>query len=183
VVHLLTNFTFYVNKINNHPIGAGVLLPNYDSNNPGLNNLTGGLVPAYVGQDTIYQRPRLQCRGDVGMPVTRQYQKRPGIESFYRKSKTPCDGLVSMTEDQILTAVLNDQLFGALEVDIKFPDNLKPTFAEMSPIFKNVDIVRDDIGDYMRQYAMDHEIMSLPRKSLIGSMFGSKIMIITPLLK
>jgi hypothetical protein len=117
------------------------------------------------------------------MPVTRQYQKRPGIESFYRKSKTPCDGLVSMTEDQILTAVLNDQLFGALEVDIKFPDNLKPTFAEMSPIFKNVDIVRDDIGDYMRQYAMDHEIMSLPRKSLIGSMFGSKIMIITPLLK
>ena len=28
VVHLLTNVTFYVNKINNHPIGAGVLLPN-----------------------------------------------------------------------------------------------------------------------------------------------------------
>jgi hypothetical protein len=37
-----------------------------------------------------------------------------------------------MTEDQILTAVLNNQLFGAPEVDIKVPDNLKPTFAEMS---------------------------------------------------
>ena len=42
VVHLLTNVTFYVNKINNHPIGAGVLLPAYVSNNPGLNNLTSG---------------------------------------------------------------------------------------------------------------------------------------------
>jgi hypothetical protein len=26
VVHLLTNVTFYVNKINTHPIGGGVLL-------------------------------------------------------------------------------------------------------------------------------------------------------------
>ena len=88
-----------------------------------------------------------------------------------------------MTEDQILTAVLNNQLFGAPEVDIKVPDNLKPTFAEMSPIFKNVNISRDDIGDHMRQYAVNHDIMSQPRKSLIGSMFGFKIMIITPLLK
>jgi hypothetical protein len=65
----------------------------------------------------------------------------------------------------------------------KVPDNLKPTFAEMSPIFKNVDISRNDIGDHMRQYAVNHDIMSQPRKSLIGSMFGFKIMIITPLLK
>jgi hypothetical protein len=47
-----------------------------------------------------------------------------------------------MTEDQIL--------LGALEVDIKVPDLLKPTFAEMSPIFKNVEVSRDDIGDHMR---------------------------------
>jgi hypothetical protein len=78
---------------------------------------------------------------------------------------------------------LNDQLFGALEVDLHVPDHLKPTFAEMSPIFKNVEVSRDDIGDHMRQYAVDHDIMSQPRKSLVGSMFGLKIMIITPLLK
>jgi hypothetical protein len=41
VVHLLTKVTFYVNKINNHPIGGGVLLSAYVSNNPGLSNLTG----------------------------------------------------------------------------------------------------------------------------------------------
>ena len=53
----------------------------------------------------------------------------------------------------------------------------------MSPIFKNIEVSRDDIGDNMRQYAVDHDIMSQPRKSLVGSMFGEKIMIITPLLK
>ena len=62
-------------------------------------------------------------------------------------------------------------------------DHLRPTFSEMSPIFKNVEVSRDDIGDHMWQYAVDHDIMSQPRKSLIGSMVGSKIMIITPLLK
>ena len=35
----------------------------------------------------------------------------------------------------------------------------------------------------MRQYAVDHDIMSQPRKSLVGSMFGEKIMVISPLLK
>jgi hypothetical protein len=44
-------------------------------------------------------------------------------------------------------------------------------------------VSRDDIGDHMRQYAVDHDIMSQPRKSLVGSKFGFKIMIITPLLK
>ena len=35
----------------------------------------------------------------------------------------------------------------------------------------------------MRQYAVDHDIMSQSRKSLVGSMFGEKIMVISPLLK
>ena len=53
----------------------------------------------------------------------------------------------------------------------------------MSPIFKNTDISRDDIGDHMRQYIVDRDIMPHPRKSLIGSLHGEKIMIITPLLE
>jgi hypothetical protein len=36
VVHLLTNVTFYVNKINEHPIGASVHLPDYFLKNPGV---------------------------------------------------------------------------------------------------------------------------------------------------
>jgi hypothetical protein len=51
-----------------------------------------------------------------------------------------------------------------LEVDLHVPDHLKPTFAEMSPIFKNVEVSRDDIGDHMRQY--DATIPSLLYSSL-----------------
>jgi hypothetical protein len=65
-----------------------------------------------------------------------------------------------MTEDQILAAVLNDQLFGALEVDLHVPDHLKPTFAEMPPIFKNIDVSRDDIGDHMKTYAEERNVMN-----------------------
>jgi hypothetical protein len=39
-----------------------------------------------------------------------------------------------MTEDQMLTAVMDDQLFGALEVDLHVPDDLKSKFAEMTSV-------------------------------------------------
>ena len=41
-VHLLTNVTFYVNKINEHPIGASVLLPDYILTNTGVIALITG---------------------------------------------------------------------------------------------------------------------------------------------
>ena len=53
----------------------------------------------------------------------------------------------------------------------------------MCPIFKNVKITRDDIGDYMKSYAEENKIMSQPRRSLIGSYFSEKILLTTPLLK
>ena len=46
----------------------------------------------------------------------------PELSRLIENRKRPCDGLITMTEDQILTAVLNDQLFGALEVDLHVPD-------------------------------------------------------------
>jgi hypothetical protein len=42
-------------------------------------------------------------------------KKDPELSRLIEHRKPPCDGLITMTEDQILTAVLNDQLFGALE--------------------------------------------------------------------
>lgn len=64
-----------------------------------------------------------------------------------------------MSEESILQAVLDEKLFGVLEVDMEVPDVLKSKFAEMPPIFKNIDVSRDDIGDHMKAYAGkgDHE--------------------------
>ena len=74
-------------------------------------------------------------------------------------------------------------LFGFVECDIEVPDHLKPLYAEMCPIFKHADITKDDFGDFMKSFAEKHSIMNTPRRSLVGSMFGEKIVITTPLLK
>ena len=63
------------------------------------------------------------------------------------------------------------------------PDHLKEKFSEMCPIFKNAEISRDDIGDFMKVYAEEHNIMAQPHRSLVGSMKGEKILLATHLLK
>jgi hypothetical protein len=88
-----------------------------------------------------------------------------------------------MTEETILLAVMEDRMFGALEVDLEVPDYLKGKFAEMPPVFKNTHVSRDDIGDHMKTYAEERIIMNQKRNCLIGSMHGGNIMVISPLLK
>ena len=46
-VHLLTNVTFYVNNINEHPNGASVLLPDYILKNAGVVALITGSHEPY----------------------------------------------------------------------------------------------------------------------------------------
>jgi hypothetical protein len=88
-----------------------------------------------------------------------------------------------MSEDSILQAVMDEKLFGALEVDLHVPDDLKSKFSEMPLVFKNIDVSRDDIGDHMKVYAEEKGVMNQKRKCLIGSMYGEQIMVISPLLK
>eukprot|EP00745_Piridium_sociabile_P036621 TRINITY_DN66001_c0_g2_i1.p4 TRINITY_DN66001_c0_g2~~TRINITY_DN66001_c0_g2_i1.p4 ORF type:complete len:168 (-),score=21.13 TRINITY_DN66001_c0_g2_i1:551-1054(-) len=60
---------------------------------------------------------------------------------------------------------------------------LRDHFAEMPPIFKNVDVGREDIGNFMKTYAEQHRLLSQPRRTLIGSYFGKNILLTTPLLR
>ena len=89
----------------------------------------------------------------------------------------------TMTQQQIIAAVVDGTLFGMVECDVRVPDNLREHFAEMQPVFKNTTVTRDDIGPYMRQYAEEHDIMLTPRRMLIGSYRGDKIRLATPLLR
>ena len=88
-----------------------------------------------------------------------------------------------MTQNEILTAVIDGTLFGMVECDVRVPDNLREYFSEMQPVFKNVTVTRDDIGPFMRQYAEENDIMSAPRRMLVGSYRGDKILLTTPLLR
>ena len=93
------------------------------------------------------------------------------------------DKVKIMSVERILSEVRNERLFGCVEVDIRVPEHLKEKFSEMCPIFKNTNISREDIGEFMKAYAEEHGIMAQPRRSLIGSMKGDKILLATPLLK
>ena len=88
-----------------------------------------------------------------------------------------------MTSHSIIAAVIDGTLFGMVECDVRVPDNLLEYFAEMQPIFKNTTVTRDDIGSFMQQYAEEHDIMSTPRRMLVGSYRGEKILLATPLLR
>ena len=68
----------------------------------------------------------------------------------------------------------------SLNVTLKFQIILKNT-SKMTPIFKNVCL--DDIGEFMQKYAKKHNIKDVPHHLLIGSYFGKKIGLTTPLLK
>ena len=88
-----------------------------------------------------------------------------------------------MTQQQIITAVVDGTLFGMVECDVRVPEHLQDHFAEMQPIFKNTTVTRDYIGPFMRQYAEEHDIMSTPRRMLVGSFHGIKLLLATPLLR
>ena len=53
----------------------------------------------------------------------------------------------------------------------------------MTPILKNVDVCLDDVGGFMQEYAKQQNIKDVPHRLLIGSYFGKKIGLSTPLLK
>ena len=86
-----------------------------------------------------------------------------------------------MTQNEILTAVIDGTLFGMVECDVRVPDNLRAHFAEMQPVFKITTVTRDDIGPYIHQYAEEHNILTKPRRMLVGSYSGNKILLTTQL--
>ena len=87
------------------------------------------------------------------------------------------------TVEKMLDFVKNDRLFGLVECSIKVPESLKEKFIEMTPIFKNIEVGREHISDYMKNIAETQGFLPRPRRCLIGSYFGDKILLATPLLK
>ena len=105
-------------------------------------------------------------------------QKRPVNKYHY-----PGEEKYRLTEHELLRMTLDGSFFVALEVDIHVPDHLKAKFAEMTPIFKNTEVSDKDIGDFMTNYLKESGNSFKTTRYLIGSMFGERILLISPLLK
>ena len=112
----------------------------------------------------------------------------PRVKEFCRQlpstsrasSSLPLQGC---TESQIIHAIAEGKLFGLCLVDLAVKPEDRKRFAEMPPIFKNVEVGREHIGETMCQYAEKNGILPKPRKMLISSYFGERILMATPLLR
>ena len=84
---------------------------------------------------------------------------------------------------KILKGVQSDELFGFVLADIYTLRHLKPFFNEAPFIFKNAMVGRKDVGELMKGFAEENGLLKKPRRMLISSYFGEKILLTTPLAK
>ena len=105
---------------------------------------------------------------------------------FYQKHKSTN----RVKDHTILNAVVNDELFGAVLVDIHVPESLYDTFSKFSPIFCTTTVPWEVIGDTMQQFwretqtYADGNVKPFPEKHLlVGGMRASRILLSTPLLQ
>ena len=109
--------------------------------------------------------------------------QRPEIKTYLAHHRIFTHFKKYLSQGQIIKYIQDGHLFGFVECDIEVPDHLKEYFSEMTPIFKNTEVSLKDIGEFMKEYAKQHNIKDVPRRLLIGSYFGEKIGLSTPLLK
>lgn len=110
----------------------------------------------------------------------REYKRSNTIHNSY---VYPTEHIFRMNEREILANIMACSMFGVVEVDIEVPENLKEHFQEMPPIFKNITIQEQDIGEHMSEFLRSSNKTFKDTRYLIGSMFATKILLITPLLR
>ena len=87
----------------------------------------------------------------------------PEIKAYSSQHRTYTHFKKYLNQDQIIHYIQDGRLFGFVECDIEVPDHLKEYFSEMTPIFKNVNVRLDDVGEFMQEYAKEHSIKDVPR--------------------
>ena len=90
---------------------------------------------------------------------------------------------IPTTEEDILTGIMEGEIFGIVKCSLKVPPEKIDFFSAFPPIFKNVSIDLKDIGPHMKKYAQSIGREGGVKKSLISSMFGDDIVILSTLFK
>ena len=87
-----------------------------------------------------------------------------------------------MSEEQLLQGIIDGRLFGYVQCDIEVPEHLRSYFSQFPQIFKNTVVSKEDIGNLVREYAENENIMVQPRRMFISSFVPTNGTIITLLL-
>lgn len=109
------------------------------------------------------------------------------LPKFYSENKG------KLTESQIITAIMRDKLFCAIEVDISVPekwqgsynqkDKPRNFFANFPPIFCNTDIPFSAIGEVMQNYILKNNLSTKTRRALVSGLSAKKIFLTSDLIK
>ena len=78
---------------------------------------------------------------------------------------------------------MEDDIFGLAECDVDVPENLKDHYSQFPPVFKNVEVSLDDVGAYMKDLCKKSGFLQKPRRTLISSFFGKKVVLTTDQIK
>lgn len=108
----------------------------------------------------------------------RQMKNDPALLNFFWNR-------TSTTEDDLLLAIGNDELFGLAKVDIICPDEAKRKYLELNfpPIFRHVEVEKDMLSPIMQEYA-ERKKVKFPMEKQLGLTFNAKeIVLATPLLR
>ena len=73
--------------------------------------------------------------------------QRPEIKAYISQHHTCTHFKKYLNQDQVIQYIQDGRCFGFIECDIEVPDQLKEYFSQMTPIFKNVDVCLNDVGD------------------------------------
>ena len=109
-----------------------------------------------------------------------QVQKSSILKDHVRKNfpyKLP------LNKETLLTRILEDKLFGYVQCDLEVPEELCERFANFPPIFKNCDVGRENIDNFMLEYAEKNALLLKPQRMLISSYKLNNGIVIRPLLK
>ena len=79
--------------------------------------------------------------------------------SVYNYVKTIFPYKRPLSTDSLLKKKKNGSLFGYVQCDLIVPDELMTTFSIFPPIFKNIDVCRNDIGEYVKNSAEENDLL------------------------
>ena len=169
-----TVFEFFGDYWHAHPDQ----FPDENALHPTIKDKDGN--PLTVKDIRARDQHRVQDLRDKGYNVEIMWEKdwqalltqRPEIKTYLAQHRTFTHFKKYLSQDQIIKYIQDGHLFGFVECDIEVPDHLKEYFSEMTPIFKNTEVSLKDIGEFMQEYAKQHNIKDVPRRLLIGSYFG-----------
>ena len=86
-----------------------------------------------------------------------------------------------LSTNSLVQNIRNEKMFGYVQCDLSVPDELKAKFSNFPPIYKNIDVYRNDIGEYMKTYAEENDLLKQSQRKLISSFKLTNGTLITPL--